>query len=369
LLNDGSSQETNPQAEFGTQCHELGAALISKSLDLANYDDEVKSIQDVIKELDMYSEDMQEIADGYADFVIQAIEFERKRSDDEPLIVIEQHLDMDFDEDAGGTLDCGMISSVDGGTLTVIDLKTGRGPVYTFDSETGQFNSQLGIYALYFYKAFKDIYPVKKVRLVIYQPVISNTNDYEMPIEKLLEFEANVLIPAVERTKVDSPEAKVGKYCRYCAGKAICAKRAETNLDVIKEIKKSAATLTDAEIELFLPNLDELIQFAEDIKEFALKKAMNGHKWSNYKLVQSKGSRKIADEDSVVKVCEASGIDPYAPRKVAGITELTKRIGKDKINELIGRYITMQSGSIVLVAKTDPREEVTIIEEGDINKC
>jgi len=78
LLNDGSSQETNPQAEFGTQCHELGAALISKSLDLANYDDEVKSIQDVIKELDMYSEDMQEIADGYADFVIQAIEFERK---------------------------------------------------------------------------------------------------------------------------------------------------------------------------------------------------------------------------------------------------------------------------------------------------
>jgi len=369
LLNDGSSQETNPQAEFGTQCHELGAALISKSLDLANYDDDVKSIQDVIKELDMYSEEMQEIADGYADFVIQAIEFERKRSDDEPLIVIEQHLDMDFDEDAGGTLDCGMISSVDGGTLTVIDLKTGRGPVYTFDSETGQFNSQLGIYALYFYKAFKDIYPVKKVRLVIYQPVINNTNEYEMPIEKLLEFEANVLIPAVERTKVDTPEAKVGKYCRYCAGKAICAKRAETNLEVIKEIKKPAATLTDAEIELFLPRLDELIQFAEDIKEFALKKAMNGHKWSNYKLVQSKGSRKIADEDSVVKVCEASGIDPYAPRKVAGITELTKRIGKDKLNELIGPYITMQSGSIVLVPKTDPREEVTIIEEGDINKC
>ena len=367
LLNDGSSQETNPQAEFGTQCHELGAALISKSLDFANYDDEVKSIQDVIKELDMYSEEMQEIADGYAVFVIQAIEFERKRSDDEPLIVIEQHLDMDFDEDAGGTLDCGMISSVDGGTLTVIDLKTGRGPVYTFDSETGQFNSQLGIYALYFYKAFKDIYPVKKVRLVIYQPVINNTNEYEMPIEKLLEFEANVLLPAVERTKVDTPEAKVGKYCRYCAGKAICAKRAETNLEVIKEIKKPAATLTDAEIELFLPNLDELIQFAEDVKEFALKKAMNGHKWSNFKLVQSKGSRKIVDEDAVVKVCEATGIDPYAPRKVAGITELTKRIGKDKLNELIGPYIAMQAGSIVLVPKTDSREEVTIIEEGDKN--
>jgi hypothetical protein len=210
---------------------------------------------------------------------------------------------------------------------------------------------------------------VKKVRLVIYQPVISNTNDYEMTIEELLQFEESVLIPAVERTKVDNPEAKVGKYCRYCAGKAICAKRAETNLELTKEIKKPIATLTDAQIEAFLPQLDELIQFAEDVKEFALKKAMNGHKWSNFKLVQSKGSRKIVDEDAVIKVCEATGIDPYAPRKVAGITELTKRIGKDKLNELIGPYIAMQAGSIVLVPKPDPREEVTIIEEGDINKC
>ncbi|MBE0700133.1 MAG: DUF2800 domain-containing protein [Acholeplasmataceae bacterium] len=365
LLNDSSNQETNPQAEFGTQCHELGASLITKSLNLVDYDSETKPIEALIKELDMYSEEMQEIADGYADFVVQTIEFEKKRSETNPLVVIEQHLTMDFDDDAGGTLDCGIISSADGGTLTVIDLKTGRGAVNAFDSETGQFNSQLGIYALYFYKAYKDIYPVNKVRLVIYQPVINNTNDYEMPIEELLDFESKVLIPAVERTKVDNLEAKVGKYCRYCAGKAICAKRSEANLEVIKEIKKPTYTLTDAEIELFLPNVDELIQYAQDIKDFALKKAMNGHKWTNFKLVNSKGSRKIIDEDAVVKACEVIGIDPYGPRKVAGITELTKRIGKDKLNEVIGPYIAMQPGSIVLVPKTDPREEATIIEEGD----
>jgi len=365
LLNDGASQETNPQAEFGTQCHELGAALISQSLSLVDYDNEVKPINELIKELDMYSDDMQEIADGYADFVIQAIEFERKRSAVEPLIVIEQRLEMDFDDDAGGTLDCGIISSVDGGTLTVIDLKTGRGPVQAYDSETGMFNSQLGIYALYFYKAYKDLYSVKKVRLVVYQPVISNTNDYEMPIEELLRFESNVLIPAVNRTKVANPEAHPGKYCRYCAGKAICPKRAQTNLAITNEAKKPIAMLTDVQIEAMLPKLDELIQFAEDVKEFALKKALNGHKWSSFKLVHSKGSRKITNEEAVVKVCEDAGIDPYGARKVAGITELTKRIGKDKVNGLIGDYITMQAGSIVLVPKNDPREEVTIIEEGD----
>ena len=365
LLNDGSIQETNPQAEFGTQCHELGAALIIKSLNLIDYDSEVKSVEDVIKELDMYSEEMQEIADGYADFVIQTIEFEKKRTDTEPLIVIEQHLDMGFDDDAGGTLDCGIISSLDGGTLTVIDLKTGRTAVYAFDSESGLFNSQLGIYALYFYKAYKDLYPVKKVRLVIYQPVINNTNDYEMPIEELLQFESNVLVPAVKRTKVENPEAHPGKYCRYCAGKAICAKRAKANKEIMQDLKKPVTTMTDDDIEALLPHLDEVIQYAKDVLEFAIKKALNGHRWSKYKLVHTKGSRKITDEEGVIKACEQEGIDPYAPKKVAGITELTKRIGKSKVDALIGAYINIQLGSLVLVPKSDPREEANIIKEGD----
>ena len=59
LVNDAASQETNPQAEFGTQCHELGAALISQSLSLVDYDNEVKPINELIKDLDMYSDDMQ----------------------------------------------------------------------------------------------------------------------------------------------------------------------------------------------------------------------------------------------------------------------------------------------------------------------
>lgn len=369
LLNDGTNQESSPQAEFGTQCHELGAALISKSLNLVDYDSQAKPLEALIKELSLYSPEMHEIADGYADFVVKTIEFEKRRSEDEPLVVIEQQLQMDFDDDAKGTLDCGIISSIDGGTLSVIDLKTGRIPVYAFDEESGQFNTQLGIYALYFYKAYKEFYPIKKVRLVIYQPVIANTNDYEMPIDDLLEFEKDILIPAVQRTKVPSPEAKIGKYCKYCAGKALCTKRAETSQEIIQQTNKSIATLTDAEIEALLPKLDGVIQYAEDLKEFALKKAMNGHKWTNYKLVHSKGSRKITDEETVIKVCEEAGIDPYAPRKVAGITELTKRVGKDKLNDLLGSYITMQVGSIVLVPKTDPREEVTHLEEGDKKEC
>ena len=360
LLNDGSGDEISPQAEFGTQCHELGSALITKSLKLIDYDNESKTVDQIISELDMYSPEMQEIADGYADFIVNTYEFEKKQSKDEPLIVIEQQLKMDFDEDAKGTLDCGIISSANGGTLTVIDLKTGRLPVHTFDEETGLFNSQLGIYALYFYKTYKDLYPIKNVRLVVYQPVISNTNEYEMSIEDLLVFETMVLIPAVERTKVENPEANPGKHCRYCSARAVCAKRAEVNLEVMQEMNKSIHLLTDKEIEDILPKLDDFIRYAQDVKEHALKKAMNGHSWSNFKLVHSRGTRKIVNEEAVIKICKEAGIDPFADSKLAGITELTKRIGKDKINGLIGPYINMQAGSVVLVPKNDPREEAII---------
>jgi hypothetical protein len=366
LFNDGSSQVSSPQAEFGTQCHELGAALIIKSLELADYDNEFKTIEEVIMDLDMYSPEMQEIADGYADFVISTADFEMKHSDGDTIITVEQHLDMDFDEDAGGTLDCGIISKRDGGTLTVIDLKTGRVPVQTFDSETGRFNSQLGIYALYFYKLYKDIYPIKNVRLVVYQPVINNTNDYEMSIDELLQFEQEVLIPAVAETKKINPAGKPGSHCKYCNAKATCGLRAEAMMEVFQTKNKPVTTLTDKDIEAILPYLDDMIQYAKDVMEFAMKKAMNGHRWQNYKLVHAKGARKIIDEDGVIKACESAGVDPYAPKKVAGISELTKRIGKDKVNALIGQYVEMQLGSLTLVKNSDPREEANIKEEGDL---
>ena len=89
LFMDGETNEKSEVAEFGTQCHELGAALISKALHVTNYDEEFKTIEEVKEGLSMYSAEMQDIADGYADYAVNAYEFEKKRSKKEPLVVIE----------------------------------------------------------------------------------------------------------------------------------------------------------------------------------------------------------------------------------------------------------------------------------------
>ena len=122
---------------------------------------------------------------------------------------------------------------------------------------------------------------------------------------------------------------------------------------------------SDEKIEEFLPKLDDYIRYANELKEFAINRAKNGHKWNGFKLVHARVSRKVTDEAGLIKACEEIGIDPYSAQKVAGITELTKRIGKDKVTSIIGPYITMQTGSMILVPETDPREEVTTIEKGE----
>lgn len=55
---------------------------------------------------------------------------------------------------------------------------------------------------------------------------------------------------------------------------------------------------------------------------------------------------------------ETAGYDPYE-KKVVGITEMTRRLGRDKFNELLEPYITKPPGKPTLVHNTDKRPAMT----------
>jgi hypothetical protein len=118
--------------------------------------------------------------------------------------------------------------------------------------------------------------------------------------------------------------------------------------------------VTDKEILALLPKLDEISDYIASVKAYAIKKAQEGFKWTGFKLVHSKVTRKISNEEQVAKILKENGIEPYGTASLLGITELTKKLGKAKFNELIGPYISIQEGSLVLVPNSDSREEVTI---------
>ena len=357
FFTDGNAKETSEQAEFGSECHELGALQIAKSLGIKDYDGEDRAIEEAVKEFRHYGPEMQEIADKYTQYAMSAVEFETGRSKDKPIVLLEQSVDLGFDEDSIGTLDLGIISDRDGGTLTIIDLKTGRLPVYAFDKEENRINPQLGIYAASVYKCFKDVYPIRNVRLAIFQPVIGNTNEYEQPIEDLIKFDEEVVQPAVKAIKAGDRTARENPKCRYCPGFAICRKKMESASESA-DLEKKPDTLSEDEIAKILPKCDDYIAYFQAVKDHCLKKALSGYRYEGYKLVRSRVTRKIADEAKVAELLTEAGYEPYAQRKLLGITELTRRLGKDRFRELVSPFVTFQEGPISLVPVSDPREEI-----------
>jgi len=234
VFNDGSNEESSEVAEFGSECHELGSIQIANALGITDYEGNAKSVEEAIKGFKHYDETMQEIANNYTNFVVSTYEYEKANSKEKPLVLIEQQLDLGFDEQSIGTLDLGIISDRNGGTLTIVDLKTGHLAISSFDKELNQPNPQLAIYSLATYKCFKDVYPIKNIRLVIYQPVINNTNEYEMSVDELLAFEKDVIEPAVKAIKSGDKTAKENSKCKYCPGLAYCKKK----IRLCKEISR-----------------------------------------------------------------------------------------------------------------------------------
>lgn len=353
-------EETSEASEFGSECHLLAENYIRKSLNIEDYEsNDKKSIEEIKASFKHYSEEMERLANGYADFVISTYDYEAKRTGEKPVILIEQLLDMDYAPDTHGTLDCGIIA---GDTLTIIDNKTGFIKVTVLDEKLNELNSQLAIYGLYSYKAYKDFFPIKKIRLVVYQQRINNISEYLLTSDELEKWEKEKLIPAAKEALSEDAKANSGVWCKYCPGRNVCRKRAEDALEAVKEVNKPEF-MTDEEIEAILPKLDSVISYIDSIKEYCLKKALEGKKWRGFKVVESVTKRKLSDEDAVAKILTDNGYDPYAQKKILSMSELQKMVGSKQFNDLVGTYIIKPKGQAVLAPESDAREELIINKE------
>ncbi len=76
-----------------------------------------------------------------------------------------------------------------------------------------------------------------------------------------------------------------------------------------------------------------------------------------FKPVAGRSNRKYADEAAVAKIVSGIGIDPY-DKKLAGISEMTRRLGKKRFEELLGGLLIKPEGKPVLVPETDNRPEL-----------
>ena len=335
----------SPYAQQGTDAHELCQHLVETVLG--------RPSKDPTEDLTYYDAEMQESAEGYRDFVMEQVESAKKLCKD-PLVCVEQTLDFSkWVEHGFGTGDCVIVAD---DLLHIIDFKFGLGVLVTASGEDGTGNSQLKCYALGALDTFGDLYDIRRIKLSIYQPRRENVDTFELTKEQLLQWADEVLAPTAKLAYEGEGEFSVGDHCQFCKAKATCRKRAEYSMELAKYEFADAPTLDEDEIAAILPQIDTLVSWAEDVKEYALKQALAGVRYPGWKLVEGRSNRKYTNETAVAEVVSKAGYDPYE-KKLLGITAMQKQLGKKKFEQLLAGLVIKPQGKPVLAPNSDTRPE------------
>lgn len=330
-------------AAEGTAAHELAEHKLRQHLDLPT--------TRPVSEWD--SEEMDDYTDQYADHVMA--ELERARNvDPAAFLAIEERLDFShIVPDGFGTGDALIVSDE---TLTVIDLKYGKGVEVSAEG-----NPQMRLYALGALATYGAIYDVQTIRTVIFQPRLANISTEEITVDDLVTWAEDVVRPAADKAAAGEGEPQAGQWCRFCRHAAQCPALAEEMFSPVPTTAEHTPaapapdTLTDDQVATIVEHAGELKKWLTKVESFALEQATAGRAYPGLKLVEGRSVRKYTDEDEVARAVQAAGEDPYKPREVLGITAMTKLLGKKRFEELLGDHVHKPEGKPTLVPVADKR--------------
>ncbi len=337
-LNAAMPEVSNKAAAEGTDAHSLCEYRLKKALGI--------EATDPTENLTYFSGEMSDYADDYVSYVMGAAA-DAKSTCKDPIVLIEQRLDFSRWVPGGfGTGDCVIVADE---TLDIIDFKYGLGVLV--DAEA---NPQMACYALGALALFDRIYDIDTVRMTIFQPRREHISTFTTTKDKLLEWADKVLSPAAALAANGEGDFKAGEHCQFCKVKATCRKRAKYNLELAKYDFAPPDTLDNTEIAAVLEKADALISWAGDVKEYALKQALSGISYPGFKIVEGRSNRKYTDEKAVAAAVSGAGFDPFEKR-LLGLTDMTKLLGKKRFEELLGGLIYKPRGKPVLVPESDKR--------------
>lgn len=347
---DDKRGEDSPFAAEGTKAHALGELKIryaQKSMTKRTF---IKKVSDLDAD-----EEMQDYTDGYCDYVMECFETAKRDCPDAKLLIEER---IDLSEYIPGGFGTGDAVIVGKGLLEIIDLKYGKG--VKVDAED---NPQLRLYALGALAAYDWLYGVENVRMHIYQPRISNISVSEAHPEELYMWGDLVKQRAAAALEENAP-CIAGSYCDegFCKARPKCRAYAEKRQELAKYDFAPPKELSDDEIAEVLIQAEALSAWAKAVSDYALEQAVGGTKYPGFKLVAGRSVRTFTDEQEVARrITDSTDLtfDDIYNRKLKGITDMEKLIGKKRFGELLGDLIIKPQGKPTLVKDSDKRPEIS----------
>ncbi len=352
-LEEGIKDEGSDYAAEGTLAHAYCAMKLKNFLGLPTdgEKEEIAALQEKYG-----TGEMAEYTDTYATIVLEKYNAARAATPDAQLLV-ETRLDFsDYVPEAFGTADAIIIAD---GTMEVIDFKYGKGV-----KVSAVENPQMMIYALGAYTHFAFEYRIDNLRATIVQPRIDNLSEYEITVEELTAWAANVLTPAAEKAyKGEGPQTP-GAWCQFCKVKNQCRALANRCKEVVAVDPK---LITPEELAKdVLPMVPIVKTWISGVEDFALAQALSGVQLPGWKIVEGRSVRKITDTDSVAAVLTKNGYkqnDIFKPVEMRTITDLEKLVGKKQFAAMCGEWINKPQGKPTLAPEGDKRKAIDPIAD------
>ena len=382
-LQENFPNESSVYAAEGTFAHEVCEYKVRKYLK-----ERVKCPQS--EEYD--TEEIEQITDVYAEFVISIIE-QMKENGCEPLAFVEERVDYSHIAPSGfGTADMLIIGKDEQGRgiLHVCDFKTGAGVFVDAD-----LNSQMTLYAIGALAAYGFLYDIEIVRMCIIPPRLDNISTFECSRQELEDWGESIK-PIAKLAYEGKGEQHPGDWCRFCRAKPVCKACADEALALCREdfldldavtfddtaeesdmtapyeadtqtaVFKQPGLITIAELAEIMPTLNRISSWIEAVFAFVSSEAINhGVPIPGYKVVEGRSKRVFTDTKAVVDTAVANGYTDLYKQSLITLTEFEKMMGKKKFNELLGEYVAKPPGKLALVPESDPREPVDLTATPD----
>lgn len=350
-MEDGIPDKESIYAQEGTLAHEMSELKLKHYLDPKGFGKrKLNAAIKKLKENELYQAEMESYTDTYVDFIKEkALSFPSN-----PYIEIEKRVDFSRWVDGGfGTCDCVLIH---GSTLSIIDLKYGKGvPV------SAEQNEQLILYALGAYDAFNLIYNLDKIELNIVQPRINNFSTWEISLTELLLWGDYFKVQAEKALGGNGELVPSAKACKFCKARDICTARAENNLSLESEIKLKPNEIPKDKLYEYISRGEDIAKWVADLKAYALDMCLKGEDVKGLKAVAGRTSRSWTNQDEAINKLLEGGIDEAIIYDKVPLTlaKLEKALGKQQFTTLVGDMVVTSEGKPTLVFENDKRPAIT----------
>ena len=350
-MEEGIPDRESIYAQEGTLAHEMSELKLKHYLDPKGFGKrKLNAAIKKLKENELYQAEMDSYTDTYVDFIKEkALSFPSN-----PYIEIEKRVDFSRWVDGGfGTCDCVLIH---GSTLSIIDLKYGKGvPV------SAEQNEQLILYALGAYDAFNLIYNLDKIELNIVQPRINNFSTWEISLTELLLWGDYFKVQAEKALGGNGELVPSAKACKFCKARDICTARAENNLSLESEIKLKPNEIPKDKLYEYISRGEDIAKWVADLKAYALDMCLKGEDVKGLKAVAGRTSRSWTNQDEAINKLIEGGIDEAIIYDKVPLTlaKLEKALGKQQFTTLVGDMVVTSEGKPTLVFENDKRPAIT----------